>query len=217
MTPVAIDVGIGDTLRAINDILARRGSERATVWESLDAELRAVMRMVEDLDHMYLALLAEIEDTFAKLKPSPDRINDALHQATTYCTNESLTLHLVEARGEIQAAAFNRALKHRRYRYLASTLRSIDDPLGKYIDRLSRLQSDDTPKIPGQDDQWDLRTVIALLELVRTDAERGDTNKCLPDPKDACEEAIRNYNRALSLALATLIGHARQDLAMDRL
>jgi len=45
----------------------------------------------------------------------------------------------------------------------------------------------------------------------------GGRDKALPSPRKACEEAIRNYNRALSLALAQLIGHARQDPAMDRL
>lgn len=69
-----------------------------------------------------------------------------------------------------------------------------------------------------EDNEWDLRTVLALLNSGgRHLAEQGDVNKDAPNPGEACEEAIRNYNRALSLALAQLIGHARQDLAMDRL
>ena len=62
----AIDVGIGDTLQAINGILARRESERATVWDSLEHQLQAVSLTVGELDRMYFALLAEIEAVFTQ-------------------------------------------------------------------------------------------------------------------------------------------------------
>jgi hypothetical protein len=218
MASIAIDVGIADTLRATNEILARHECERATVWEALGDQLQAVLLAVGDLDRVYFSLLAEIEDIFEKPEPSPERIAAVIDQAQRYCTDETLTLSLVAWRGAIQAAAFNRALRHRRYRDLASTLRSIDDPLQRYIERLMHLQAGTVPRIPAEDNEWDLRTV---LELLRSGghhlAEQGDVNKDASNPGEACEEAIRNYNRALSLALAQLIGHARQDLAMDRL
>ena len=60
--------------------------------------------------------------------------------------------------------------------------------------------------------------MLELLNLVAAHpAEYDHVNEGLATPEEACEEAIRNFNRALSLALAQLIGHARQDLAMDRL
>ena len=66
--------------------------------------------------------------------------------------------------------------------------------------------------------QWDLTTVLELLKSVMVRLAEGDNFGEDPaDPKEACEEAIRNYDRALSLALVHLIGHARQDLAMERL
>lgn len=218
MVSIAIDVGIANTLRAIDEIMMRRGCEKATVWDSLADKLQAVLLTVGDLDRMYFALLAEIEDIFEQLEPSPERINEVIGQARRYCTDEKLTLCLVEWRGAIHAAAFNDTLKHRRYRDLASTLRSIDDPLERYIARLWRLQAEDAPEVPAENKLWDLKTVLVLLTLVSGHPTgHGVMNEVLPSPRKACEEAIRNYNRALSLALAQLIGHARQDLAMDRL
>jgi len=233
VVPIAVDVGIGDTLRAINEILARRESERATVWESLEHQLQAVSLTVGDVDRMYLTLLAEIEDIFMQPPPSGERITAVIGQATTYCIDGRLTLHLAEWRAAIQGAAFNRALKHRRYRPLASALRSIDDPLGRYIERLYRLQDENASNVREllqsmqaknitenavADQQWDLRTVLELLKLVAVRlVQKGKISEGLPDPAEACEEAMRNYNRALSLVLAQLIGHARQELAMESL
>jgi hypothetical protein len=138
--PIAIDLDIGNTLQAISGILARRDSERATVWDSLAYHLEAVSFAVGDLDRMYFSILAEIQNIFAEPKPSPERIETAIAQATIYCTDGRLALRLDEWRGVIEGAAFNRALKHRKFRTLVSTLRSIDDPLKRYIQRLYHLQ-----------------------------------------------------------------------------
>jgi hypothetical protein len=143
MAPIAIDVGIGDTLPAIDGIFERRESERGTVWDSLAHQLEAESLTVGDLDRMYFSLLAEIEDVFAQSEPSRKRLDAVIDQASIYCTDGRLILRLAEWRGIIQSTAFNRALKHRRYRVLASTLRSIDDPLRRYIERLYRLQDRD--------------------------------------------------------------------------
>ena len=230
---IAINVDIADTLRAIDEILGRRGSEHAAVWQALGNKLQAALETVGELDRMYFALLAEIEDIFKQDPPASERITDVIHQADTYCTDDRLIGRLVEWRGEIQAAAFNHALKRRRFRDIAATLRSIDDPLGRYIERLGRLQTEDvssvrqrlqqikagnTTEVPTLDQLWDLRTVLELLKMVAAQrSDNGQDGEVRLNPTDACEEAVRNYNRALYLAIAELIGHARQDLALDRL
>jgi hypothetical protein len=228
MSLISIDVDIAGTLQVIDKILRRRQSEHATAWKSLGDKLQAVSLTVGELDNMYYTVLAEMNDIFSQPKPDPKRIDDAVKQAQAYCTDTTLTFYLEEWRGEIQAAAFNHALKHHRYRELASTLRSIDGPLGRFINRLSSLQSPDTsdareraapiqaantPKVSTDDRHWDLKTV---LEVVKSAAEHpvGQGSESLPSLANACEEAIRNYDRALSPALALLIGHARQELAM---
>ena len=229
MTPITIDAGIGDILQAISSIIARGKSERERVWDSLAHQLEAVSLTVGELDRTYFVLLAEIEDVFAQPQLSLERVNTVIEQASTYCTDERPVLQLAEWRGAIQEAAFNYALKHRRYRILASTLRSIDDPLERYIERLNRLQegsiggvpelvhsmpTNDSPETRAKDQQWDLRTVLELLKLIAIQLGKdGKFGDGLEDPSEVCEEAIRNYNRALSLALVQLIGHARQDLA----
>ncbi len=232
MVPIAIDVGIGETLEAINGILTRHEHERDTVWDSLACQLEAVSLTVGDLDHMYFALLAEIEDVIAQGNLSGEQLASVISQGKIYCMDGRLTLRLAEWRGVIQSAAYNPYLKQRRYRSLASTLRSIDDPLKRYIERLYLLQGNanevpeytqalETGQVPGSaidDQRWDLRAVLELLDFVSAKVAKHEQH-CLTraDPMDACEEAIRNYNRALSLTLAQLIGHARQDLAMEHL
>jgi len=42
MTPITIDVGIGDILQAISSIIVRAESERETAWDSLAHQLEAV-------------------------------------------------------------------------------------------------------------------------------------------------------------------------------
>jgi hypothetical protein len=230
---IAIDVDIANTIRAIDEILTRRESEQATGWDSLGDQLQALSLTVEDLDRMYYALLAEVENIFEQSPASSQRITNVIGQASTYCTDPTLLERLAQWRGAIQAAAFDSALKNRRFRDLASTLRSIDDPLRRYIDRLSQLQTENvsgarkrlqqiqagnTLEGPTHDQWWDLRTVLELLKLIAEHlAEYSQIDKSLPNPREACEEAIRNFDRALSLALGQLIGHARQDLALDRL
>jgi hypothetical protein len=140
MAPIAIDLDIGGTLEAIDAILARRDSGHATVWDSLAYQLEAVSFTVGNLDRMYFTVLAEMENVFAEPKPSPGRVEAVIAQATAYCTDGRLALRLDDWRGAIESAAFNRALKHRRYRTLVATLRSINDPLERYVKRLYHLQ-----------------------------------------------------------------------------
>jgi len=227
---IAIDVDIADTLQLIDKIFTCRESEHATVWKSLGDKLQAVSLTVGELDNMYYRVLADMYDIFSQSKPDPKRIDDTIKQAQTYCTNTRLTFCLEEWQGEIQDAAFNHALKHHRYRELASTLRSIDGPLGRFIDRLSSLQSPDTsdvherparmqvsntPEVSTDDKQWDLKTVLEVVKLAAEHpVEEGQSGESPPDLADICEEAIRNYDRALSPTLALLIGHAMQELAM---
>jgi hypothetical protein len=232
VVPVTIGVGIGDTLQAIDELLARRESDRVTVWDSLSSHLEAVSLTVGNLDSLYLTVLAEIEYVFAQPKPPREQIDAAIVQASAYCTDGRLTLRLSEWRGIIQGAAFNRALKQRKYRVLASALRSIDEPLERYIKRLHHLQdaserardmtylmhaSDVTETLP-RDRKWDLSTVLSLLKMLASQlGEDGRFDDSFPNPREACEEAFRNYDHHLSLNLVQLIGHARQSLSMERL
>jgi hypothetical protein len=230
VAPIAIDLDIGNTLQAISGILARRDSERATVWDSLPHSLEAVSFAVGDLDRMYFAVLAEIENVFSGPKPSPERIGAAIAQATVYCTDGRLVLRLDEWRGAIEAAAFNRKLKHRKYRTLVSTLRSIDDPLKRYVQRLYHLQggssgsvidlihpaqASDAPEFFPDDRKWDLRTVLDLLNSVALQLPEDGLSEGATDLREASEQAIRNYDRALSLSLVHLIGQAKLDLAVE--
>jgi hypothetical protein len=211
MNPIAIDLDIGNTLEAINAILARRDSERATVWDSLSCRLEAVSFAVGDLDRMYFAVLAEIENIFAEPKPAPERIDAAIAQATIYCTDGRLALRLDEWRGVIEAAAFNHALKHRRYRTLASVLRSLNDPLNRYIQRLYHLQGGSSandlmhpvqasgaPESFLEYRRWNLRTVLDLLKEVAFQRLEDESAERGADLREASEQAIRNYDRAIS-------------------
>jgi hypothetical protein len=105
--------------------------------------------------------------------------------------------------------------------------------MGRYIERLYHLQDENTrdireflrqmqpantPEVPANNKRWDLRTVLELLKLVTAHlTEYGQVGEDLPNPGDACEEAVRNFDRALALVLVQLIGRAREDIAMERL
>jgi hypothetical protein len=210
MTAVGIDLDIGDTVRAIDELLARRASAEATVWNSLRDELEAVARTTMALDDMYLSLLVEIEDIARQAEPSSDRIAAVIRQGHMYCSDRHLLGRLVELQAAIRVAAFHHDLDRRRYRELASTLRSIDGRLGTYIARLRRFQTGEDPDSPAEGPRWDLRR---LLELLARDDSPGASSDALPITH-ACEEAIRNFDSALSENLLSLIGRAKQQLMM---
>ncbi len=71
MTPIAIDLDIGNALQAISGIPARRDSARASVWDSLAYHLEAVSFAVGDLDRMYFSILAEIQTSLRNLSHPP--------------------------------------------------------------------------------------------------------------------------------------------------
>jgi hypothetical protein len=164
-----IDLGIADTIRAVDEILSRQEARRETAWEFLADQLEAVSKTVSDLDTMYLGLLAEFEDVLMHSPPSRDRLDAAIHQTRTYLTDERLPSRLSEWRGAIEAAAFHPALKHRKYRPLASALLSIEHALGTYIDRLERLQAGGTDR-----GRPDLRGMQVQLEVIAADLDRAN-------------------------------------------
>lgn len=211
MTAVGIDLDIGDTVRAVDEILARRASSEATVWDSLRDQLEAIARTTMALDDMYLSLLVEIETIAEESKPSSEQIAALIRQGRIYCSDRQLLGHLVELRSSIGVAAFHHDLDRRRYRELASTLRSIDERLGTYIARLKRFQTGEDLMAPGEGTRWDLR---GLLDLLSRDSSQGAGSGDDVQMLHACEEAIRNFDSALSEDLLSLIGRAKQQLMM---
>jgi hypothetical protein len=213
MATIDIDLGIADTIRAIDEILARRESRRETAWEFLADQLEAVSKAVSDLDTMYLGLLAEIEDVVMHSPPPRDRLDAAIHQTRIYLTAERLPLCLSDWRGAIEAAAFYPELKHRKYRSLASTLLGIEHALGIYINRLERLQARETDR-----GRSDLSGMQVQLEVIVADLDGGKcSDEHLSEARESCEQAIRTYTRTLASTLEQLIGNARGDIALARL
>lgn len=232
MAPIAIDLDIGSTLQAIDVILSRRYSDRATVWDFLSYDLEAVAFAIAGLDRMYLRILAEVEDVVSEPKPSPERIKDVIAQANMHCTDGRLSPRLAEWRGIIESTAYSRTLKDRRYRELISTLRSINELLESYVLRLYRpqdggdvsvqelkqpVQVGDTSEPVLHDRKWDLRTVLDLLKSVSFQLPEDEFTNSVASLREACEQAVRNYNKSYSRNLANLIGVAEGELALERL
>jgi hypothetical protein len=214
MTAIGIDLDIGDTVRAVDEILARRASAETAVWDTLRDELDAIAQTTMALDDMYLSLLTEIEDIVRQPEPSPERIATVIRQGQIYCSDRNLLGRLIELRGAIGVAAFHDDLKRRRYREISSTLRSIDVRLGAYIARLRRFQNGEGSEGEVEGSRWDLKSLLDLL------ARKASLSLHAADEiptMQACEEAIRNFDSALSEDLWSLIGRARQQLAMARL
>ena len=115
MTAIGIDLDIGDTVRAIDEILARRASAETTVWDSLRDELEAIAQTTMALDEMYLSLLTEIEDIIGQPEPSAERIAAVIRQGHIYCSDRKLLGRLIELHAAVRVAALHEDLKRRRY------------------------------------------------------------------------------------------------------
>lgn len=214
MTAIGIDLDIGDTVRAIDEILARRASAETTVWDSLRDELDTIAQTTMALDDMYLSLLTEIEDIIGQPEPSAERVAEVIRQGRIYCSDRKLLGRLIQLQAAVRVAAFHEDLKRRRYREISSTLRSIDARLGIYIARLRRFQNGEDSEAQDKGSRWDLKSLLDLLARKASLGLRADDE--IPSTQ-ACEEAIRNFDGALSEDLWSLIGRARQQLAMARL
>jgi hypothetical protein len=214
MTAIGIDLDIGDTVRAIDEILARRASAEMTVWDSLRDELDAIAQTTMALDDMYLSLLTEIEDIVGQPELSAERVAAVIRQGHIYRSDRNLLGRLIELRAAVRVAAFHDDLKRRRYREISSTLRSIDARLGTYITRLQRFHNGEDSEAQEEGSHWDLKSLLDLLARNASLGLRADDD--IPSMQ-ACEEAIRNFDGALSEDLWSLIGRARQQLAMAHL
>jgi hypothetical protein len=214
MTAIGIDLDIGDTVRAIDEILARRASAETSVWDSLRDELDAIAHTTMALDDMYLSLLTEIEEIAGQPGPSEERIAAVTRQGHLYCNDRNLLGRLVELQAAVRVAAFHEDLKRRRFREISSTLRSIDARLGTYIARLGRFQNGEDSEAQDKGSHWDLKSLLNLLRRKATPDLSADDRIPI---MQACEEAMRNFDGALSEDLWSLIGRAKQELAMVRL
>jgi hypothetical protein len=214
MTAIGIDLDIGDTVRAIDEILARRASAETTVWDSLRDELDAIGQTTMTLDGMYLSLLTEIEDIVGQPELPVERITAVTRQAHLYCNDRNLLGRLIELQAAVRVAAFHEDLERRRYREISSTLRSIDARLGAYIARLGRFQNGADSETHFQGSRWDLKSLLNLLRRKASLSVSADDDIPI---MQACEEAIRNFDGTLSQDLWSLIGRAKQQLAMARL
>ena len=98
MTPFVIDIGIGDTLEAINGILVRVHTERGEMRTTCRSS-RSCLACRRDLDRMYFAVLAEIENVFAQpAGPRAHRVrhrsgNNLLYRRKAYPTSRRMAGH----------------------------------------------------------------------------------------------------------------------------
>ena len=214
MTAIGIDLDIGDAVKAIDDIMERRASAATTVWESFRVSLEAIGQAIMALDDMYLSLLTEIEDIARQPQPSAERIAAVLREGRNYCSDRKLLGRLIELRASVSVAAFHDDLKRRQYREISYTLRSIDIRLGTYIAQLQRFEEGNVVDTRHEGARWDLKSLLDLLAEKSSLELRADDRTPITR---ACEDAIRNFDGALSADLWTLIGRARQQLTMARL
>jgi hypothetical protein len=214
---IDVELELGDIVRAVNEILARKEERKDAVWADVIASCDALDTLVGRLNDLYVTLLDDIQFAFA---PSDRAQNEeeglteddlrsaAIERIHRFLHDDNLIQLLGNLQGRIHVASTSRRTRRRRYREIVSALRGLDLSVNAYVEFLKTLSSETGEPAEGDNPQR-----IGIAEVLRYLEAREGTDQL----HHLCEEAIRNRRLDLVRAIRTLAGEARQHIRMEPL
>jgi len=194
---VNVDIGIGECVSSVDKILTRRHQRAADYFADLVDDLEAVSEIVNTLDNLFIELIRGFESS--NLLQNKNKLNVHLEETMKYLTKRELLKPLEDFIGNIEAAAYTKKLKPKKYRDLVSALRSISKRLNEYREQLGRGAITGV----GQMKDWNLMTLWERGNDVLKD--RFEWRDLL----EIAEEVHRNQDFGLSDSIHRLIGQAK--------
>lgn len=192
---VSVDLGIGECIRVIDSINGRRAKRKEDFLADLCDDLDAVEQVVKTLDDLFIALVGGFAD--ASIVDDSALLKAHMEQTMVYFRSRNLLPILEDLRGRISGSAYDRRLKHRRYRDLVSTLRALEKRLDSYREELGK----GSMTFVGQANELNL---MSLWEKADDDSLYGDITLI-----ELAEEVFRNHDFDLSDSIHRLAGGAK--------
>ena len=193
---VNIQLGIGDTIRAVKEILEKPqeafAQKQDETLSTLRQQLEVILKIVTQLESMFTEILRGFRND--DILRDPKTLKEHLDQTNIFLESRELLQYLDPAIGSVEAATFSKRLEGEEYHDLVKGLRDLRRKLDLFRTALGR-SGRTGPGLPQ------------LMQLCYL-ADQQLKKSAPPDPKipKVAEEALDKYDWALSSDIRKLIG-----------
>ena len=193
---INIDVGIGDTIRAVNEILAKPKEaltkKQDETLARLHQQLEVILKIVTKLESLFIEVLRGFKND--AILREPNALKAHLSQTKTFLESRELLPYLDTAIGAVEAAAFSPRFEVADYQGLVEGLRELRAKLQLFRGALGRggLTGPGLPQLMQL-------CYLAEQQLVKN----GPVDQTIPQ---VAQQAFDNYDWRLSSDIRKLIG-----------
>jgi hypothetical protein len=196
MTNINIDVGVGEVLRLVGEILARRGQRQRDLRQDVYDDAEAAEVVVKHLDKMFIDLVSEFAST--RVSENLDLIDDTVDQARKFLFGRELLPVLDSRLAAIRAAAETEGKGAKSLRDLHAVLSVLVKALAEYRANLDQAMGGGTA--PGP--------LGRVYQLARSRVSGGSES---PEQiRDEAERTLREHDFSLSERVYERTGELRQ-------
>jgi hypothetical protein len=196
--PVNVDLGVGDALRLVGEILGRRGQRKRDLVRDLVDDAEAAETVVKHLDKLFIDLLTEFAQP--RVTEDPEQLADVVDEARKFLYQREL-LPILDARlAAINLAADPDSRGARRVGDLRPVLKRLGEALGEYRANLDSA----TGKGHGETAPGNLPSVY---DLARSCLEGWGVSPA--EVREKSEETLQEHDFSLSERVYERIGELR--------
>jgi len=196
MSIVNIDVGVGEVLRLVGEILARRGQRQRDLRQDVFDDAEAAEIVVKHLDKMFTDLVSEFAST--RVSEDLDLLDDTVDQARKFLFGRELLPVLDSRLAAIRAAAEAEGRGAKSLRDLQAVLALLVQALGEYRTNLDQAMGDGTA--PGP--------LARVYQLARSRVSGGSESPA--QIREEAERTLREHDFSLSERVYERTGELRQ-------
>jgi len=193
---VNVELGIGDTIRAINEILGKPQNlltkKQDETLVRLRQQLEIILKIVTELESLFIEILRGFRND--EILENKRTLKAHLNQTRTFLESRKLLPYLDTAIGAVEAAAFSPRFHESNYDEMVNGLRELRAKLHTFRGALGR-NGHSGPGLPR------LIQICALVEKQIATDEPVDINI-----SKTAKEAFDSYDWHLSSDIHKLIG-----------
>jgi len=197
MPSINVELGIGDTIRAINEILQQPKDQLIKKQdESLTAlrqQLEIVFTVVTKLEDLYIEILRGFKNE--EILRDPNALKAHVAQTNVFLESKKLIPYLEKSMGAIDGVAFNPRFEVADYQKMVEGLRDLRGKLHTFRGALGRGGL----TAPGL---WQLIQLCTLAEQ-----QLASSAPVNPEIAQTARRAFDEYNWQLSSDIRRLIGY----------
>jgi hypothetical protein len=207
MPEVKIDVGIGEALKVIDKIFARRHDRAqrnaANFYDDVKDDADAVYEIVTKLDQLFIDLVSGYEDPVVLRNPT--ELERHMRETAKYLGDRRLLPKLEEVTGRVEGIVSNPDMYRQRYPRLFNALASLFQNLGKYRDQLGE------GAVTGKGLDKD----VNLMTCYQRGQEFRDGKTPLADLQKTARLVKENQNYGVSSAILRDVGRIKSTAQPD--